>query len=83
MATNDGGPAFPTQHFENSAGEVVIYASEGMSLRDFFAAKAMAGLLTDNDALAIIEGDEATAQIAARAYAIADSMLAARDKAEG
>ena len=62
--TNTGGPAFPQQ--DDASG------SEGMTLRDYFAAKAMQGLLagtTTSDGLVIVKD----------AYAIADAMLKARE----
>jgi hypothetical protein len=37
---NDGGPAFPTTQELNANGDVVRGGSDGMSLRDFFAANA-------------------------------------------
>lgn len=61
-----GGPAFPQTH-----GQVQYY---GMTLRDYFAAKAMQGLLAD---LGIrVERHE----LARRAYEIADAMLKARQQ---
>ena len=61
MAQNDGGPAFPGP-----------YGSDGMSLRDWFAGQALAGLLSQ-------EGVEASPETdAAWAYKVADAMLAAR-----
>ncbi len=38
--TNTGGPAFPTQ----------VASYEGMTLRDYFAAKAMQAMLDQKDA---------------------------------
>ena len=35
MSNNTGGPAFPAHHFDLAEGE------HGMTLRDYFAAKAM------------------------------------------
>ena len=64
MSNNTGGPAFPIE-----GGS--IYA--GMTLRDYFAAKAMQADMTDG----IHENDFAWA--AARAYKVADAMLKARD----
>jgi len=61
-----GGPAFPTDHNKNVA--------EGMTLRDYFAAKAMQAEMTDG----IHESD--FAWTAARAYKMADAMLAERSK---
>ena len=69
--TNTGGPAFPV-----SSDNYASPDSIGMTLRDYFAAKAMQGILAgehpisrDNDPLPIV------AQVA---YAQADAMLKAR-----
>ncbi len=64
---NDGGRAFPSH---GSMGEV---AQEGMSLRDYFAAKAMQGLMAR-------VGAHDADRIAHDAYIVADAMLAERDK---
>jgi hypothetical protein len=61
----DGGLAFPV-----AEGPETIIHDWGMSLRDYFAAKAMQGLATSRDHS--IEG------IAVAAYALADAMLKAR-----
>lgn len=68
MSTNDGGPAFPTPRYER--GEMY---SLGMTLRDYFAAKAMQGMLTR-------PGSVNPAQDAVFAYHVADAMLEARSK---
>ena len=75
MSTIDnGGPAFPLQ----SIGPNFVPGYSGMSMRDYFAAKAMnafvAGLLSSGEP--VIKGDDK--DIARRAYEIADAMLAAR-----
>ena len=67
MSKDNGGPAFPL------IGKFLIW-NRGMTLRDYFAAKAMQGFVSrwhTYDA----EFD------AARAYAFADAMLKARQKA--
>lgn len=77
MKKNDGGSAFP-QIETNQVGERGEYWTDvsstgGMSLRDYFAAKAMQGLLAN-------PGDwnaETHAERAAFAYAQADAMIAA------
>jgi hypothetical protein len=62
-----GGPAFPSH---GSMGEVT---HEGMTLRDYFAAKAMQGLLLDDN------GDFSDRDcLAEKAYAFADAMLEVR-----
>ena len=48
------------------------WTKDGMTLRDYFAAKAMQALI-DNDGL--------FSEIPTQAYALADAMLAAREKA--
>lgn len=65
--TNTGGPAFPTLN-EHQAGPA-LWQYSGMTLRDYFAAKAMQMLRSDLSA-------DWTAE---RAYEMADAMLKARD----
>lgn len=64
----DGGPAFPRTR---KTGEV------GMSLRDYFAAKAMQGLLACN---ALYGVEESKPDLAIDAYEHADAMIAARSQ---
>lgn len=63
---NNGGPAFPV--------ELRASHAEGMSLRDWFAGQALAGLLAASDA------DHPTWAITDYAYRVADAMLAARQE---
>ena len=70
-------PAFPTSHEEpddynghNNSKKTVI--DQGMSLRDYFAAKAMQGLLS-SDVNAKIE------DFAKQSYKVADAMMEARN----
>lgn len=75
-AQREDGPAFPSPSVsQNQAtGETVCHQSEaGMTLRDYFAARAMQGMLNGtcpdmND----------RAEIAKRAYLMANVMLTAR-----
>lgn len=62
---NDGGPAFPIT--ENG-----LQGYNGMLLRDYFAARAMIGMLSSPNA-----PNDAT--LAEYAYKLADAMLAARE----
>jgi hypothetical protein len=65
--TNTGGPAFPDPQ-ENWRGE------KGMTLRDYFAAKAMQAILSDGS------WHGHTCKTAAlESYEMADAMLKARD----
>ena len=66
MNKQTGGPAFPTEGFSNG----ILY--EGMTLRDYFASKAMQCLLQNQEF-----DDE---HIALYAYAMADAMLKAREE---
>jgi hypothetical protein len=65
-------PAFPFE-CEGDGGQSVTHT--GMLLRDYFAAKAMAGLVERWSPSGIISSDE----IARFAYALADAMLKARE----
>jgi len=62
-------PAFPNEGF-NGWGEPF----QGMTLRDYFAAKAMTGLLT-----AEIGGEYSNEHVAEISYRIADARLKARE----
>ena len=66
----DGGPAFP--HIDSECGRF----EEGMTLRDYFAAKALQGLLSriGHDKMNVHD------VLAQRTYAIADAMLEAREQ---
>jgi hypothetical protein len=64
----DGGPAFPSDNFGQPS-------HAGMTLRDYFAAKALDALIS----LPQTKGTET--EFAKWAYAYADAMLAARKEA--
>jgi hypothetical protein len=68
---NDGGPAFPC--VDGGAN----YLQEGMSLRDYFAAKAMQGYITG--CLHIARAEYIIQSAVKSSYEIADAMLAARE----
>ena len=69
---DDGGAAFPGPNWTvNGDGETEA-DQHGMTLRDYFAAKAMQGLLTS--------GDYTWSHAADDAYSMADAMLAAREE---
>lgn len=42
---NDGGPAFPTKYPAIDPGSSVFHTEPGMTMRDYFAAQALAGQL--------------------------------------
>ena len=70
-----GGPAFPIQltdaQEERRNNSPEMGSANGMTLRDYFAAKAMQGVLASNPT---ISGDA----FAALSYKLADAMLSAR-----
>ena len=70
MIKDTGGPAFPTEVVNTNDG----YIHQGMTLRDYFAAKAMQGLLASD----IECGPDDVASVVASAYILADAMLKAR-----
>ena len=65
---NTGGPAFPAEATNTT------FASLGMTLRDYFAAKAMQAMLSDPD----WRQDMDFVDTAAAAYKQSDAMLKAR-----
>ena len=72
--SNTGGPAFPTTNYS------AVY-SEGMTLRDYFAAKAMQSVFTG----AVMDGltmnqDINCDKAAETAYTMADAMLKEREQ---
>jgi hypothetical protein len=76
-AIDDGGPAFP--HIDSGCGRF----EEGMTLRDYFAAKAMTAYIAENYAAARdTDGDGScpwsNSDVAEFSYIMADTMLAAR-----
>lgn len=83
---NDGGPAFPKPwEVKRESG---CY-QPGMSLRDYFAGQALAGLATGQEML--LANHDLTAEFGTRgidnlqankAYRLADAMLAEREKAK-
>ncbi len=76
MAKNDGGPAFPLHAVEGSH-----YAEYGMSLRDYFAAKALTGMLASSETFSVDKDTKAVTpnHFSKLAYMFSDSMLAARE----
>ena len=81
MTTPNGGPAFPSIRIERGmdiAGNgcnVRVYLP-GMTLRDYFAGEAMAGMCSDPG----LYREEGFEQVADWAYSQADAMIARRSK---
>ena len=79
MVNNTGGPAFPhvadlVQHSPNGGITTQPITSGGMTLRDYFAAKALEaqGFTT--------KPYDTTTEVAKKCYAMADAMLKAREQ---
>ncbi|WP_104556782.1 hypothetical protein [Enterobacter sichuanensis] len=74
MTIKNGGPAFPV------AGSEHNYPIEGMTLRDYFAAKALSGWLAsypESCTHPIVAGN--ADEVAKHSYMLADAMLRARE----
>lgn len=86
----DGGPAFPHAQrlWDNDAQSWAVHSVGGMTLRDYFAAAALQGMLA-NPGMgratynALPEGEKVCDEFARVAYSTADAMLTARGKEEG
>ncbi len=87
MATKHGGPAFPQNNLSPYGMGPIEGNNGGMSLRDWFAGQALAGICASpNYRDFAAAGDDVRMQtctytqaISRHAYQIADDMLAARD----
>ena len=82
---SDGGPVFPKrdEYVDPITGRAGITQYPGMSLRDYFAAKAMQGLaqfIFDAAYEGKKSASEASVMLAGVGYAIADAMIAEREK---
>ena len=65
-------PAFPHTWFDPQLGESIF--EKGMPLRDYFAAKAMQGLIAS-----LQEGEDFTERGCEWTYKVADAMMKARE----
>lgn len=72
MSANNGGPASPPMHDPETHVSV-------MTLRDYFAAKAMQGIVAGVMSLGQNTAKEHAEQFATAAYMQADAMLKARE----
>lgn len=81
---HDGGPAFP----QRTEGDWSVQQFEGLSMRDYFAGQALAGLLSSlgdkmlGHQAALEYGRHSTSppNAAFHAYQFADAMLEAREQ---
>jgi hypothetical protein len=87
-ARDDGGPAFGVADVRDADGVGIAQGHPGMSLRDYFAAKAMAAILSTPEDAPWVKADgaqcktlrEIQARISEVAYGYADAMIAERKK---
>jgi hypothetical protein len=80
MSAKDGGSAFPNQvmaDMQRHGGPIAYIWTGGMSLRDYFAAKAMSGAI--NAYMHSVVDDFGYREIAMQSYKIADAMLKERE----
>lgn len=78
MSKETGGPAFPREDYQcNGAGGSL--GQEGMTLRDYFTAKAMQGILSNPSMIDSFDKGSFD-WIAERASQLADTMLKARNQ---
>ena len=75
MSKETGGPAFPT----NSTHNDEYYGGLGMTLRDYFAAKAMS-IVPEMHAYNMKDNETWASYTARCAYIMADAMIAERNK---
>jgi len=81
MSKNDGGPAFPSQPIQQMPGVGGIMIEQGgMTLRDWFAGQALAGVCGSPELMATINPGGGDRAIAQACWQMADAMLAERDK---
>ena len=72
---NTGGPAFPGPYVNDKGGLEAVWKQGGMTLRDYFAAKAMQAFLTRETKF-----NQDLMMYAGAAYDVADAMLKAREQ---
>lgn len=78
-AIKDGGPAFPIP-LQSGQSWQGMAPCDGMTLRDYFAAKAMAAMLAGHFSHYGHEAYWPRPEVASEAYGVADAMIAARGK---
>jgi len=80
IAAETGGPAFPDvgSGWDRDSGQYFTQSSGGMTMRDYFAAKAMAALLANPNKEGCNRGAGGLKTFPGYAYEWADAMLKAR-----
>jgi hypothetical protein len=70
---DDGGPAYPREDYQGGGS-----GQTGMSLRDWFAGHALAGMMSHTGSYGMGNGPQ---NISDRCYELADAMIKARGQA--
>jgi len=81
---NDGGPAFPSAAMPTATDER-NEQRDGMTLRDWFAGQALAGVLANSDLtkfLCSLDPSNGHDKIAAHSIAFADAMIDERERSQ-
>ena len=78
-APNDGGPAFPVLQVTTTEEGPFVRGASGMSLRDYFAAKAMEAWVSTFAHSRHPAENGGADDVARSSYALADAMLRARE----
>ncbi|MBI0276882.1 hypothetical protein I6H07_13955 [Hafnia alvei] len=76
MKGDNGGPAFPREDYQCNGADGSL-GQEGMSMRDYFAGKAMQGAIANNS-FADTGSDHEIEWVVKLSYKYADAMLKAR-----
>ena len=74
---NTNHPAFPVHAYPGDASNPKVRPNTGMSMRDYFASKAMNGLLANPEEISLNAPLE---EIADFSYKLANAMLVRREK---
>ena len=82
MSKQTGGPAFPTT--TDVTFESPKYTEYGMTLRDYFAAAAMQGMIVNPEAgsflVELAKQDDVLLSVGEMSYRISDAMIQERGK---
>lgn len=76
MIENDGGPAFPREEYQSPPS---AHGQPGMSLRDWFAGQALAGMNASLTTSSSLPDSTGRALMAENAYRQADALLKERE----
>ncbi len=77
MAKINNHPAFPVQAYAGDQHTLKVRPNSGMGMRDWFAGRALEGILANPDEEAMEAPADEVAQLA---YKFADAMLEEREK---